>query len=141
MANKNEMTRVKALEYVLDNYEEDMPADVVEKIKGIKASIEKKSTSGGKTKKEVKADEVLKAEIINVLTLQDKLRITDLLNNGDYSDYEAEAKKPITAQKLTATLTKMADEDKTVVKIVDKKVSYFSLAYTPEEEEAEEGEE
>lgn len=143
MANRNEMTRVKALEYVMNNYE-DMPDDVYDKLASIKASIEKKSTNSGKTKKETQADEFVKEEIIDLLTIQEKLKVTDILNSGEFSDYEKAAGKPITAQKITAVLTKMVNEDKTVIKTVDKKVSYFSLAaYTPwelagEVEEAEE---
>ena len=111
------MTNVKALTYVLDNVA-DLPAEVAEKLSAMKASIEKKSANKKATKTqteniEIKAliKSVLTAEGATVSEIQTKDATLGSLSN----------------QKISALLRQLVESGE-VVKTVDKKKSFFSLA-------------
>lgn len=82
MTNTNKMTNRKAINYVLDNYKDSLPADVVEKFNAMLVALDKKSTADRKpTAKQVENDN-LRAEIvafINENAEGDGFTVSDLL--------------------------------------------------------------
>ena len=113
------MTNVKALVYVLENTE--VPADVREKIEAMKASFEKKSANRKPTKSQAENDGY-KATILEILGGAEKpMTVTEIQKVND----ELGA---LSNQKVSAILRLMVENDKTVVKTIEKKKSYFGLA-------------
>jgi len=114
------MTNVKALSYVIENFENEVPADVFEKLVAIRTSFEKKSASKKLTANQ-EENEGFKATIIEVLTNADKaLTVTEIQTvNAELS--------ALSNQRVSALLRQLIDANK-VVKTVDKKKSFFSIA-------------
>jgi predicted Zn-ribbon and HTH transcriptional regulator len=114
------MTNVKAIEYVVATYGEELPSEVVEKLEKIKASFEKKSTSKKPTATQV-ANEDYKEAIVNALTEAGKaLTIQDIQTacGGEVADFST--------SKMSALLAQLR-KDGTVVRTYDKKKAYFSV--------------
>lgn len=113
------MTNVKAIEYVVATYGEELPSEVAEKLEKIKASFEKKSTNKKPTATQV-ANEDYKEAIVNALTEAGKaLTIQDIQTacGGDIADFST--------SKMSALLAQLGKAG-TVVKTYDKKKAYFS---------------
>lgn len=68
MTNTERMTNRKALEYAVENLRETAPADVLEKLKGMIAQIEKKNASPKKLTAQQEKNEALKSEILDYLS-------------------------------------------------------------------------
>ena len=83
-------------------------------------------SSATKTQKEnLIVAEMLKNELANV---GKPVTITDLMNNSEViQDYILENGNKLTNQKISAIFKQLV-ENKTIVKVVDKKKSYFSIA-------------
>lgn len=109
------MTNVKALEYVMANFGEELPADVAEKVLAIKASFVKKSENRKPTATQ-KANEDIKATIVEVLTAEGAT-VTDIMG-------KAETLKVLSNQKVSALLAQLVKEGK-AEKVVDKKKALF----------------
>lgn len=90
--------------------------------------LSRKNSKGGatKTQKEnVIVAEMLKNELANV---GKPVTITDLMNNSEViQDYVLENGNKLTNQKISAIFRQLV-ENKELVKVVDKKKSYFSIA-------------
>lgn len=113
------MTNVKAIEYVVATYGEELPSEVAEKLEKIKASFEKKSTNKKPTATQV-ANEGYKEAIVDTLTEAGKaLTIQDIQTacGGEIADFST--------SKMSALLAQLKDAGK-VVKTYDKKKAYFS---------------
>ena len=110
------MTRVEALEIAINLA--DGQDEVVEKLESIKAQLSKKRTSTSPTKKQ-RENEVVKDEIFAILSeSESKLRASDIVKLAD---------EKYTLPKVTAMLKQLVDSGK-VVREVEKKISYFSVA-------------
>ena len=100
MKNPDKMTRASALSYVLTNF--DLPADVAEKLEGIKASLEKKADPATrKPTKTQQENEEIKAKILEAITGK-HLRAQEVANACGLSS----------AQKASALLKQLVDEGK-----------------------------
>jgi len=123
------MTNVKALAFILANVK-DLPADVAEKVKAMKASYEKKAENKKPTATQ-KENQSYKDEILATLEVLGKpVTVTDIQN-------ASASLKAISNQRVSALL-KLLKDDGSVVKTVDKKKSYFALAETASDEDADE---
>ena len=96
-----------------------------EKLMALKTSLAKKHIKQ-KTEKD-KANEAIMDSIANILSDGSKKTVTELMAAFD---------NKYTNQKITALIRKMK-EDGTVVRTVDSRVAYFSLASDDAEEELE----
>ena len=112
------MTNKKALMFVKDNFE--MPTDVAEKIDAMIASLDKKSASRKPTKTQ-EENEVLKTEILNVLTT-DGLTASEVIKASDKFD-------GLSNQKISALLNQMVKAD-VIAKVTDgkKKTLFKAIA-------------
>ena len=114
------LTNVKAIEFVINAYGEELPSEVAEKLEKIKASFEKKSTSKKPTATQEK-NVGYKAQIVEVLTNAGKaLTIQDIQTacGGEVADFST--------SKMSALLAQLR-EGGTVVRTYDKKKAYFSV--------------
>lgn len=114
------MTNVKAINYIVENFEADLPTDVFEKLVAIKASFVKKSENRGATKTQ-KENEVLREKLVALLTAE-PVSATEVMNR-----YNATAEVALTLPKVTAQLTALNKEHR-IVRTVDKKKALFSIA-------------
>lgn len=87
--------------------------------------LKKKSENKKATKNQTENVEI-KEVILEVLTSMGKARATDIMNAVKATDEVQYA--TLTNQRVSAILKQMVENDGTVVKTVDKKVSTFSLA-------------
>ena len=113
------MTNVKALDYVLSHCE--LTDEVKEKIAKIKASYEKKSTTGEKkpTATQV-ANEGIKTAIVEGMEANRNYTVTELQK-------EIPACAELSNQRVSALLRQLKEEGK-IVRIEDKRKAYFSKA-------------
>ena len=107
------MTYVDALNVAIEAVADE---EVIEKLTALKGQMAEKRTSSKPTKTQVE-NEGIKANILEVLT-DEGVTVKTLLGEleGDY-----------TSQKISALLRQLVADGK-VVKTIEKKVSYFSLA-------------
>lgn len=113
------MTNVKAIEYVVATYGEELPSEVAEKLEKIKASFEKKSTSKKPTANQV-ANVGFKEEIVKALTESGKAMTIGEIQTacgGEIAEFNT--------SKMSALLTQLRTEG-TVTRTFDKKKAYFS---------------
>lgn len=117
MANK--VTIKEMFNEVIALAEANDRADIVEFAKGRIAVLEKKNATKKPTATQI-ANEGIKAEIAKVLADSKARTVSEIIADGDFAD-------GMTTQKISALLTLMVKAG-TVVKSVDKKKSYFTLA-------------
>ena len=111
------MTNVKAINYVVENFGADLPADVAEKLAKIKASFEKKSENRKPTATQ-KENEVVKETILAVLEeAKGGLTVTEI-------QAKDETLGAASNQKVSALLRMMIAEG-TVDKAKDKRATVF----------------
>lgn len=118
--NKTEkMTNRKALEYVKNNF--DLPTEVAEKVDGMIAQLVKKNSADRKPTAQQVANEGIKETIVAVLTANgEPMTVTDIIKaDPDLSE--------LTNQKVSALLRPLVEGGK-VVKVIDKRKSYFQIA-------------
>lgn len=101
-------------EIVIDN--EDLVAFIDHEVE----LITKKNSSKGQTKVQVENEGIMEVIVAELKTIGRAVTISEL-------QAESEALAGYSNQKLSALLKKLVDTDK-VVKTVDKKKSYFSVA-------------
>ena len=114
------MTNKGAVEYVINTYGAEIPADVLEKLEKIKASFEKKSASKKVTEKQEKNGEY-KDRIVEILTDAGKaLTIQDIqAEEEDFAEFNT--------SKMSALLSQLRKDGK-IVRTYDKKKAYFTVA-------------
>lgn len=114
------MTNLKAVAYVLENCE--LPTDVREKMEKIQASFEKKATGERKPTPTQLANAILKVAILSYMTEQPErlFSISELIK-------EVPELEGLSTQKVSPLMAKLVDELK-VVKVVEKRKSYFQIA-------------
>lgn len=121
------ITYAQALENAIAVVESDNDmenrVETAEKLKALKAQIEKKHSSGSsKPTKTQKENEVIKGAILAVLTDEGQTASEILAQMP-----EGLSEKALTNQRVSALLRQLIADNK-VVKSIEKKTSYFSLA-------------
>lgn len=116
MADK--MTNVKALSYVLDNF--DLPAEVRTKIENIKAQTIKRNSADKKPTKEQKLNETIKADILTALADGTAHTVTEIMG---ITPSLAGASN----QKASALVNQLRNEGK-LVREEYKRKAYFKIA-------------
>ena len=96
--------------------------EVVEKLKALKAQVEKRHSASSKPTKTQKENEVIKGAILKVLTDEGQTASEILAQMS-----EGLSEKTLTNQRISALLRQLIVENK-VAKTIEKKTSYFSLA-------------
>ena len=114
------MTNLKAVAYVLENYE--LPADVSEKMELIKDSLEKKASGERKPTATQVANAGLKATILAYMAEQpDRLfSISELIK-------EVPELEGLSTQKVSPMMSSLVKEFK-VVRIEEKRKAFFKIA-------------
>lgn len=103
--------------------------EVADRLADLKAVLAKRAEK--RSEKKDTAQEQIKTEIASVLGLVGKpVTVTEILAQGVLG-------ADVSAQRVSAMLKKMVEVDGTVVKTIDKKKSYFSLAVKTEDDVAE----
>ena len=121
------MTYVRALSYVLDNYN-DLPADVVEKLEALHTQTEKRHSSDGKPTKKQEENTELANQLYELM----------LMEGGNHTVSEwiavsnSETVRSLTNQKVSALMRILEREGK-VVKTSEKRKSYFEAKAVEEE--------
>jgi len=111
MANK--MTNVKAIGYVLENCV--LPDEVFEKIKNIKASLEKKSTGKKKVTKDDLERQEIKDTIFNFLSENEgsQYTITEIMHNIEgYNKYSNQKLSALVKQLVAEGLVEREEDGK-----------------------------
>ena len=118
MAEK--MTQIKAIEYVIATYGEEMPADVKGKIEEIGKSLTKKANAPRAVSAEVKENAKLRQAILDTMEIGKRYRISDLI-----------AKVPgletASTHKVSALLTPLKNNG-LVIREEEKRIAYFRKA-------------
>lgn len=113
------MTYAQALEVAIANVTDN---EAKEKLTALKKQVEKRHSGSSKPTKTQVENEAIKANILSVLTDEGQTA-SEVLAQVD----ESLSSKPLTNQRISALLRQLVAEEK-VVKAIEKKVSYFSLA-------------
>lgn len=107
------MTNVKAIGYVLENCV--LPDEVFEKIKNIKASLEKKSTGKKKATKDDLERQEIKDTIFNFLTENEgsQYTITEIMHNIEgYNKYSNQKLSALVKQLVAEGLVEREEDGK-----------------------------
>ena len=90
--------------------------------------LNRKNARGGATKTQVENAKVAEMLIAELAKIGKAVTITDLMNMSDtVKEYRLENGRPLSNQKISAILKQQVDAGK-VVKVIDKKKSFFSVA-------------
>ena len=116
MATK--MTNKNALSFVLETYGEDLPAEVVEKLNGMIAQLEKKSGAERKPTARQVENAKIKEDILSKMEDNVLYTVGDILKTFGLGE-------DMTSQRLTAILSQMVDAN-AVEKTKEKGKSLFS---------------
>nr|DAE79739.1 MAG TPA: hypothetical protein [Caudoviricetes sp.] len=116
----NKMTYVKALEIAMESESVKANAEVMEKLKALKASISKKNSAERKPTATQKANEGYKTAILNFMEVGKKYTITDLMKSVvELAD--------LSNQRVSALVRQLKD-DGLVKRVEEKRKAYFFLA-------------
>lgn len=127
MENKKR-TRKVILGEILNLAEVQANEEYTNELNKIIAQLEKKNAKGGTTKTQ-KENEIVANMLVEELEKVGKpITITDLMNTSEViKDYRLENGNALSNQKISAIFKQLV-ENKTLVKVIDKKKSYFSIA-------------
>lgn len=127
MENKKR-TRKVILGEILNLAEVQANEEYTNELNKIIAQLEKKNTKGGVTKTQ-KENEIVANMLVEELEKVGKpITITDLMNTSEViKEYRLENGNALSNQKISAIFKQLV-ENKTIVKVIDKKKSYFSIA-------------
>ena len=116
----NKMTYVKALEIAMESESVKANAEVMEKLKALKASISKKNSAERKPTATQKANESYKTAILDFMEVGKKYTITDLMKSVvELAD--------LSNQRVSALVRQLKD-DGLVKRVEEKRKAYFFLA-------------
>ena len=116
----NKMTYVKALEIAMESESVKANAEVMEKLKALKASISKKNSAERKPTATQKANEGYKTAILDFMEVGKKYTITDLMKSVvELAD--------LSNQRVSALVRQLKD-DGLVKRVEEKRKAYFFLA-------------
>lgn len=127
MENKKR-TRKVILGEILNIAEVQANEEYVIELNKIIAQLEKKNAKSGTTKTQ-KENEIVANMLVEELEKVGKpITITDLMNSSEVvKEYRLENGNALSNQKISAIFKQLV-ENKTLVKVIDKKKSYFSIA-------------
>ena len=127
MENKKR-TRKVILGEILNIAEVQANEEYVTELNKIITQLEKKNAKGGATKTQ-KENEIVANMLVEELEKVGKpITITDLMNTSEVvKKYRLENGNALSNQKISAIFKQLV-ENKTLVKVIDKKKSYFSIA-------------
>ena len=127
MENKKR-TRKVILGEILNIAEVQANEEYVTELNKIITQLEKKNAKGGATKTQ-KENEIVANMLVEELEKVGKpITITDLMNTSEViKEYRLENGNALSNQKISAIFKQLV-ENKTLVKVIDKKKSYFSIA-------------
>ena len=112
------MTNKKALTYVLDNCE--IPADVADKLEGMLAQLEKRSTAERKPSARQLENETLKEYILDAMEPDRLYSVGEMIKEFTFLPTD------ITPQRVSALMTQLVGDNK-VTREVDKRKVYFKV--------------
>ena len=116
----NKMTYVKALEIAMESESVKANAEVMEKLKALKASISKKNSAERKPTATQKANEGYKTAILDFMEAGKKYTITDLMKSVvELAD--------LSNQRVSALVRQLKDNG-LVKRVEEKRKAYFFLA-------------
>lgn len=106
-----------ALTYILENCE--LPVDVAEKVQGMLAQLEKRSSAERKPSARQIENEKLKDEIILSMDADRKYSVAEMIK--EFSFFPAD----ITPQRVSALMTQLVEAKKVEREVVKRKVLFF----------------
>ena len=120
--NMEKMTQKKAVAYVLENFGDKMPKDVVGKLKDVQTSLEKKSVSKGEKSltPTQKANVSHKETILKSMERDRLYTISEMMKEFPFSE-------ELTSQRVSA-LVKQLKDAQLIIRVEDKRKAYFKLA-------------
>ena len=110
-------TNKSALTYILEHY--DLPADVAEKVQGMLAQLEKRSSAERKPSARQLENEKLKDEIVLEMEPGRKYSVGEMIK--EFSFFPAD----ITPQRVSALMTQLVDAKLVEREVVKRKVLFF----------------
>ena len=110
-------TNKSALTYILEHY--DLPADVAEKVQGMLAQLEKRSSAERKPSARQVENEKLKGEIVLAMEQGRKYSVAEMIKEFAFSPTD------ITPQRVSALMTQLVDAKLIEREVVKRKVLFF----------------
>ena len=110
-------TNKSALTYILENCE--LPADVAEKVQGMLAQLEKRSSAERKPSARQIENEKLKVEILKAMSADRKYSVGEMIK--EFSFFPAD----MTPQRVSALMTQLVEAHKVEREVVKRKVLFF----------------
>lgn len=110
-------TNKSALTYILEHYE--LPVDVAEKVQGMLAQLEKRSSAERKPSARQIENEKLKVEILKAMSADRKYSVGEMIK--EFSFFPAD----MTPQRVSALMTQLVEAHKVEREVVKRKVLFF----------------
>lgn len=110
-------TNKSALSYILENYE--LPVEVAEKVQGMLAQLEKRSSAERKPSARQIENEKLKVEILKAMSADRKYSVGEMIK--EFSFFPAD----MTPQRVSALMTQLVEAHKVEREVVKRKVLFF----------------
>ena len=117
ITTNTKITNKSALTYILEHY--DLPADVAEKVQGMLAQLEKRSSAERKPSARQVENEKLKGEIVNSMEEGRKYSVAEMIK--EFAFFPAD----ITPQRVSALMTQLVDAKLVEREVVKRKVLFF----------------
>ena len=111
---KNKMTNVKALSYIMDNC--DMPQEIREKVENMIASLNRKSAKKLSANSEERA---LFIEVLNILKAHEKMTVSEIFRSMNNAAVES-------TQKVTGLVGKLVEMG-CVVRVEEKSRPFYKF--------------
>ena len=110
-------TNKSALTYILENCE--LPVDVAEKVQGMLAQLEKRSSAERKPSARQIENEKLKGEILQAMSADRKYSVGEMIK--EFSFFPAD----MTPQRVSALMTQLVEAKQVEREVVKRKVLFF----------------
>ena len=111
------MTYAQALDIAINTITDE---EAIDRLSALKAQLEKRSTTKTPTKVQKANEGTMETILRDMAEFGKPVTVTELINGG-------EGLEDLSNQKISALLKKLVDAGK-VIKTIEKKKSYFSLA-------------
>lgn len=127
MENKKR-TRKVILGEILKLAEVQANEEYTNELNKIITQLEKKNSKGGATKTQKENEIVANMLMEELAKVGNPITITDLMNSSEVvKEYRLENGNALSNQKISAIFKQLVENNK-IVKVIDKKKSYFSIA-------------
>ena len=111
-------TNKSALTYIVNNYGSELPAEVLDKIEGMIAQLEKRSSTERKPSARQVENEVLKTKILETMEENRWYSIAEMVKEFLFFPSD------MTTQRCSALMTQLADAGKVKREVVKRKVLF-----------------